>query len=63
MKSSNVPRDSFREGFVVGYQLMEGIATGVPASPAGPAPHAHITLFLLGIRAGIKAAGGTLSEA
>lgn len=63
MKSPNVPHDSFQEGFIVGYQLMKGIAAGVPASPGGPAPHAGTTSFLLGIRAGIKAAGGTLNDA
>jgi len=63
MKSPNVPHDSFREGFIVGYQLIKGIAVGVPAAPGGPAPHGGTTSFLLGIREGIKAAGGTLSGA
>jgi hypothetical protein len=63
MKSSKVPHDSFREGFVVGYQLMKGIAAGIPGSPGGPAPHGGTTSFLLGIREGIKAAGGTLNDA
>jgi hypothetical protein len=60
MKSDAVPHDSFREGFIVGYQLIKGIAVGVPVAPAGPAPHGGTTSFLLGVEAGVKAAGGEI---
>ena len=61
VKSDNIPHDSFREGFIVGYQLIKGISVGIPGSPGGTAPHGGTTSFLLGIRAGIAAAGGTVS--
>jgi hypothetical protein len=57
VKSENVPHDSFREGFAVGYQLIMGVAAAVPAAPAGFAPYADTTPFLDGIKAGIEAAG------
>jgi hypothetical protein len=60
MKSDTVPHNSFREGFVVGYQLIRGVSVAVPGSPAGPAPHAGTTSFLLGVEAGVKAAGGEI---
>jgi hypothetical protein len=63
MKSPNVPHDSFREGFAVGYQLIRGISVGVPATPAGPAPHGGTTSYLLGVKAGIRAAGAELNGA
>jgi hypothetical protein len=58
MKSDAVPHSSFREGFVVGYQIIKGFTVAVPAAPAGPAPHAGTSSFLLGVEAGVKAAGG-----
>jgi hypothetical protein len=61
-KSSAVPHDSFREGFIVGYQLIKGVSVAVPAAPAGPAPHGGTTSFLLGIREGVKAAGGEIVD-
>jgi hypothetical protein len=61
--SSNVPHDSFREGFVVDYQLVKGIAASVPGSTAGFAPHGGTTKFLEGVKEGIKAAGGQFAAA
>lgn len=58
MKSEAVPHESFREGFIVGYQMIKGVSVGVPGAPAGPAPHAGTSSFLLGVKAGIRAAGG-----
>jgi hypothetical protein len=60
MKSKEVPHGSFREGFVVGYQIIRGASVAVPGSPAGPAPHGGTTSFLLGVEAGVKAAGGEI---
>lgn len=59
--SSKVPHDDFAEGFKVGFQLFRGTAIGIPGAPGGPAAPANTTPFLLGIREGIKAAGGKLS--
>jgi hypothetical protein len=60
MKSANVPHDSFREGFDVGYQLIMGIAVGIPGAPGGPGAHGGTTSFLLGVKAGTRAAGADL---
>jgi hypothetical protein len=51
---------SFREDFIVGYQLIRGISVGVPGAPAGPAPHEGTASFLLGVEGGVKAAGGEI---
>jgi hypothetical protein len=58
MKSDAVPHGSFREGFNVGYQLIRGVSAAVPGAPGGPGPHAGTGSFLLGVTAGIRAAGG-----
>jgi hypothetical protein len=60
IKSDAVPHASFREGFIVGYQLIRGIRVGVPGAPGGPAPHGGTTSFLLAVEAGVKAAGGEI---
>jgi hypothetical protein len=60
MKSPNVPHDSFSEGFNVGYQLIKGINAGIPGAPGGPGAHGGTTSFLLGVKAGIRAAGADL---
>ena len=59
--SSCVPHADFREGFAVGFQLIQGTAVVPPAAPAEPDAVVDTTRFLLGIRAGIEAAGGKLS--
>ena len=59
--SDMIPHDDFAEGFKVGYQLIRGINAAVPGVPGAPGTLGNTTRFLLGIRAGIKAAGGTLS--
>ncbi|WP_456686872.1 hypothetical protein [Bradyrhizobium sp. P5_C11_2] len=59
--SSRVPHDDFREGFTVGFQLIQGIGVEPPAAPAEPDAVADTTRFLLGVRAGIAAAGGKLT--
>ena len=60
MKSDDVPHGSFREGFNVGYQLIKGINVGVPGAPGGPGAHGGTSSFLLGVKAGIRAAGGEI---
>lgn len=59
--STRVPHDDFREGFTVGFQLIHGTAVVPPAAPKEPNEVADTTRFLLGVRAGIAAAGGKLS--
>jgi hypothetical protein len=61
MISGKVPHGDFKEGFVVGYQLIKGTAVGIPGTPGQPGVPGNTTAFLMGIKAGIKAAGGTLS--
>ncbi len=63
MKSDAVPHSSFREGFVVGYQIVKGTVGAVPASPAVPAPRAGTSSFLLVAEAGVEAAGGRIIRA
>jgi hypothetical protein len=44
MKSTKIPHDDYREGWIIGYQL--------------PAPPAGTTRFLMGIKDGFRTAGG-----
>ncbi|NKJ03463.1 hypothetical protein [Rhizobium sp. SG741] len=62
MISNNVPHNDFKEGFIVGYQLLKGTAVGIPGIPGVPGVPGNTTAFLMGIKAGIKAAGGTLTK-
>ncbi len=60
MKSSKIPHDDYREGFIVGYQLIRGTTVAVPGNYEPYAPYADSSYFLDGIKAGIEAAGGSL---
>jgi hypothetical protein len=60
VRSLNIPHENFREGFIVGFQLIHGIDVSVPAAPAGSAGTAGTSPFLLGVKAGIRAAGGEI---
>lgn len=60
--SNRVPHADFREGFTVGFQLIRGTAVLPLAAPAEPDAVVGTTRFLLGIRAGIEAAGGKLTQ-
>ena len=60
MKSEKVPHDSFSEGFVVGYQLVRGINSGTPGVPGHAGAHGGTSYFLMGIKAGLKAAGAEI---
>lgn len=62
VKSDKVPHNNFREGFVIGYQLIHGVAVAIPAAPAGPAPTADTSSFLLGIREGLRQAGAIIKK-
>lgn len=53
--SGRVPHDDFREGFIVGYQVVRGTGAAIPAQPATPADR---TPFLVGVRSGIEQAAG-----
>jgi hypothetical protein len=58
----DVPHDDYRSGFIVGYQAVVGTVRAVPAVPAQTATIANYTPFLMGVRAGVKAAGGSLTR-
>jgi hypothetical protein len=57
MTSDKIPHDSFREGFIVGYQLLRGIRAVIPFVPVPPDTPRNMTPFLMGIKAGLRAAG------
>lgn len=59
-KSDKVPHDSFREGFIVGYQVIKGTHVGIPGIPGAPGVPGNTTAFLIGVEAGIEAAGHKL---
>jgi hypothetical protein len=61
MKSDEVPHNNFDEGYKVGYQLIHGINVTIPGIHGHPGYPGTTTLFLEGIKAGIKAAGGSLA--
>jgi hypothetical protein len=61
VRSLNIPHENFREGFIVGFQLMSGIINvTVPATPPRPTVPAGTSPFLLGVIAGVRAAGGEI---
>jgi len=61
MKSDFVPHDSFREGFIVGYQTIRGTSAGIPGIPGQPGTPGNMTPFLIGVKAGLRAAGVDIS--
>jgi hypothetical protein len=61
MKSDKVPHESFREGFIVGYQTIRGTAAGIPSIPSQPGTPGNMTPFLIGVKAGLRAAGVDIS--
>jgi hypothetical protein len=64
MKSDKVPHESFREGFIVGYQTIRGTAAGIPSipsQPGTPGTPGNMTPFLIGVKAGLRAAGVDIS--
>ena len=60
MRSLNIPHENFREGFIVGFQLVQGVDTEAPEVPARPAIPRGMSPFLLGVRIGIQAAGADI---
>ena len=56
-KSEKVPHDEFNEGFAVGYQLIKGTMVVVPGGPRLTRVDPNSTPFLMGIKAGLSAAG------
>jgi hypothetical protein len=61
MKSDKVPHDSFREGFIVGYQTIRGTSAGIPGTPGQTGTPGNMTPFLMGVKAGLRAAGVDVS--
>ncbi len=62
MRSLNIPHENFREGFILGCQLIHGIDVAVttPIVPTRLTVPAGMSPFLLGVIAGIRAAGGEI---
>lgn len=60
MLSDKIPHDDFAEGFKVGYQSVKGATAALPFTPSSPLVPLGMTPFLLGVQAGIKAAGGKM---
>ena len=59
--SKNMPHADLAEGYKVGSKLIRGISVATPVASAGRAAPGDTRRFLLGIRQGIKDAGGKLS--
>jgi hypothetical protein len=57
---SAASKGSFADGFEVGYRLIKGLYVGTPGMPGYSGAPAGSSAYLEGIKAGIKAAGGTL---
>lgn len=57
MKSDRIPHNDFSEGFIVGYQTVRGTTAGIPGTPGTPGTPGNLTPFLMGVRAGLRAAG------
>lgn len=53
-------KSTFRAGFEEGYKLVKGGNVGIPGCPGRPGIPPGSTEFREGIKAGIKAAGGTI---
>jgi hypothetical protein len=56
----NVPHDDYQLGFEVGYQAVAGMVPTIPVSPAEPVTIKDYTPFLMGVRAGVRTAGGNV---
>jgi hypothetical protein len=60
VRSLNLPHENFREGFIVGFQLIHGLKVTVPSAPVSGTPPAGMSPFLMGLKSGIRAAGGEI---
>jgi hypothetical protein len=62
VRSLNIPHENFREGFIVGFQLIHGLKVTVTEQivPTHLDAPTGISPFLLGVKAGIRAAGGEI---
>jgi hypothetical protein len=56
----NVPHDDYRSGFIVGFQAVAGTLRVLPVMPVQPVTIVNYTPFLMGVREGVKAAGGSI---
>jgi len=56
----DVPHDDYHSGFLVGFQAVAGTLPNVPVTPAQPVTTVNYTPFLMGVREGVKAAGGSV---
>jgi hypothetical protein len=62
LRSLNIPHENFSEGFILGCQLIHGIdvTVTIPTLPTRLTVPAGMSPFLLGVIAGIRAAGGEI---
>ena len=56
--SPNVPHDDYREGYIVGFQIVRGKNAMPPMHTIASPPSLNSTNFLQGVKAGISDAGG-----
>jgi hypothetical protein len=56
----NVPHDDYQSGFQVGFQAVAGTLPLIPVAPVAPVTLINHTPFLMGVREGVKAAGGSV---
>lgn len=49
---------TFRDGFIEGYKAVKGSNVVVPVVPVAPVTPVGQTPFRMGLKAGMKAAGG-----
>jgi hypothetical protein len=56
----NVPHDDYFSGFEVGFQAVAGTLPLLPVTPARPVTLLNYTPFLMGVREGVRAAGGNV---
>jgi hypothetical protein len=57
MPKDQVPDDNFDAGFKIGYQVVHGTSAEPPAPRGERATPFNSTLFLEGVKAGLRAAG------
>jgi len=57
MGNERIPYDDYVAGFIAGWQAVRGTAAAIPGIPGCPGIPGNMTPFLIGIKAGLRAAG------
>jgi hypothetical protein len=55
-----VPHDDHQSGYVVGFQAVRGVNPVILPAPLAPPTIKDFTPFLMGVREGIRTAGGNV---